>query len=473
MSQSPKPAMFTIEEAAGLSAGEARDLHAAHINPGMAKMMSMLGFADAKPVRSLGATIFMEDGREVLDFTGGVGVLNHGHNHPRILEARRRFAEEQRMEVWKLFPSPYQTALCANLARIFPEDLDVTFLCNSGAEANEGALKMAEKAAGPKRDLVVYTDISFHGKSHATLSVSGSEEHQNKHFKLLPGCIRVPHGDAEALERAFKDKKGLIGKTRVCAFIVEPVRSEGVVTPPEGYFKKVRELCDAFDVTLIFDEIYTGWGRTGKMFAFMHYEAVPDICCFSKSFGGGKATLAGYIARSRLFQRAYGAMKDATLHSTTFSGFGEECISAIESLHVLYDEGLVENAAANGPYLLERLLELKGKHPKLVKDARGIGYLACIRFENQASRWAKLLPGGGMPGEILDKLTTGGIITAMFEQHDILTFTPPHDFNILLITPSLIVTREQIDRYVDALDEVLKIGLTETIKKYMTRFLGK
>ncbi len=467
-----KPLMYTVEEAAALDAAAALELYKRHINPGMAKMMSLLGFAGAKPVRAQGTTIYLEDGREILDFTGGVGVLNHGHNHPRILEARRRYAQAQGIEVCKFFPLVYQVALAHNLAQLFPEDLEVVFLCNSGAEANEGALKMAEKAAGPKRSKIVYTDISFHGKSHATLSVSGSESHQNHHFKLLPGCIQIPHGDASALERVFKENKSLAGKTQVCAFIVEAIRSEGVITSPDGYFKEVRRLCDNYNVTLIVDEVYTGWGRTGKMFAFEHYDFVPDIVCFSKSFGGGKASLAGYIARQSLFKKAYGSMADATLHSTTFSGLGEEVVSAIESLHVLYDEGLVENSARKGEYLLERLERLKAAHPDIVKDVRGIGLLACIRLENVAAKAAKSIPGGSIPAGIISKLTTGGIITEMFEKHGILTFTPPHDYNILLLTPSLIITDEEIDRFVDALDEVLNTGLVETVMKYAKRFLA-
>jgi putrescine aminotransferase len=464
--------MLTVDEAAKLTAGESISLYERHINPGMAKMMQMLGFAAAKPVRAEGTTIYMEDGREVLDFTGGVGVLNHGHNHPRILEARRKYAAESRMEVWKFFPNPYQVALCKNLAEIFAEDLEVVFLCNSGAEANEGALKMAEKVAGSRRDRIVYTDISFHGKSHATLSVSGSESHQNHHFKPLPGCIRVPYGDVEALERAFRDNKSLVGKTQVCAFIVEAIRSEGVVTPPEGYFKKVRSLCDQYNVTLIMDEVYTGFGRTGKMFAFEHFDVVPDICCFSKSFGGGKATLAGYIARRGLFLKAYGSMKDATVHSTTFSGFGEEVVSAIEAVHILYDERLIENAAVQGEYLLERLRQVRRRHPAIVTDVRGVGFLACVRLENVAARRVKKIPSGKVPAEVISKLTTGGVITEMFDKHNILTFSPPHDYNLLLLTPSLIMTRKEIDRYVDALDEVLGSNLLDTVAKYVKRFLS-
>jgi len=464
-----KPPLLTLDQVEALSPEEAHDLYGRHYSPGMAKMMAMLGFHRIRPVRSEGMRLHLADGTSVLDFTGGVGVLNHGHNHPRILKARADFAARRGMEVWKFFPSPYQSALCHNLAQIFPADLDVVFLCNSGAEANEGAMKMVEKVAGPRRHKIAYTDISFHGKSHATLSVSGSEAHQRDHFKLLPGCIQVPHGDAATLEKAFRDNRNADGSSQIGAFIVEAIRSEGCITPPEGYFAKVRELCDRYKVALIADEVYTGFGRTGKMFAFMHYGLVPDLVTFSKSFGGGKATLAGYVARRGLFEDAYGSVKHATLHSTTFSGFSEEVIAAIEAIHVLYDERLVENAAEQGAYLLERLNWLKGRHPGIVTDVRGIGCLACVRLENLATRLLAAVPGLGLPTEVVSKITTATVIAEMMARHRVLTFSPPHDVNLLLLTPSLIVGRADIDAYVAALDDVLSLNFAEMVLKFARR----
>lgn len=467
-----KPPMLSLAEVEALTPEQAHELYGRHYNPGMAKMMGMLGFHRIRPVWSEGMRLHLADGTSILDFTGGVGVLNHGHNHPRILKARAEFAARKGMEVWKFFPSPYQAALCHNLAALFPEDLDVVFLCNSGAEANEGALKLAEKVAGPKRSKIVYTDISFHGKSHATLSVSGSESHQREHFKLLSGCIQVPHGDAETLEKAFRDNRNLDGSSQIGAFIVEAIRSEGCITPPDGYFTKVRELCDRYKVALILDEVYTGFGRTGRMFAFMHYGFTPDLVTFSKSFGGGKATLAGYVARKRLFDEAYGSVKHATLHSTTFSGFSEEVISAIEAIHVLYDERLVENAAAQGVYLLERLEWLKSRHPGIVTEVRAMGCLACVRLENMATRLLSKFPGLSLPSEIVSKVTTATVIAEMMERHRVLTFSPPHDYNLLLLTPSLIVGRAEIGEYVGALDDVLSMNFAEVVAKFAGRLKG-
>ncbi|MCG8610997.1 MAG: aminotransferase class III-fold pyridoxal phosphate-dependent enzyme [Pseudomonadales bacterium] len=463
--------LLTLQDAENLSHKQTFDLFCEHINPSLGKMMNMLGFATKRPVRAENTHILFDDGAEVLDFTAQFGIMNVGHNHPRILAARKQWADRRALEIWKFFPSPYQAVLAKNIASIFPEDLDVVFFCNSGAEANEGALKMASKVAGSSRDLVVHTDISFHGKTHATLSVSGSESKQNKFFKLLPGCISVPFGDIDAFERILKEHKPSFGKTRVSTFIVEAIRAEGVHVPPEGYLQRVRELCDEFNVTLIVDEVFTGFGRTGKMFAFNHSGITPDIVSFSKTFGGGKATFGGYVARKKLFKKAYGSMNEATLHSTTYNGYGEEIVSAIEVINILHEEKLVENAEKQGKYLLEKLTELKEKHP-IVKDVRAVGLLCCIRFENTAAKLAKFMPGEGS-SHVVAKLTTGGIISQLFEHHNILTYTPPHDFDLLFLTPPLTITSEHIDQLVDALDVVLKLNMSETSQTFMKRYMEK
>jgi len=463
-----KNELLTVADAKKLTSQETLTLFKKHINPNLGKMFEMLGFARSKPVRARGTKLYLEDGTEILDLSGHLGVMNIGHNHPRVLKARQEWAEQEQLEFWKFHPSPYHAALAQNLAQIFPEDLEVVFFCNSGAEANEGALKMAEKYVGSERDLIVYTDISFHGKTHATLSVSGSESNQNKHFKLLPGCLQIPYADAEGFEKVIKENL-VKGKSRVGIFIVEAIRTEGVVIPPNGYFQKIRKLCDQYEIVLIMDEVYSGFGRTGKMFAFEHHQIVPDICSFSKAFGGGKGTFAAFIARKRIFQKAYGKLSEATLHSSTYNGYGEEVIAALEAINILYDEHLIENSAELGGYFLAQLKKLQEKHT-IIQYVNGIGLLLCIRFENTAYKVAKRLPG--VPEELFAKLTTGGIITELYEKHHILIQTPPHDPNQLLISPPLVITKQEIDYFINALDEVLKLNLMEIATKYLKRYLS-
>jgi putrescine aminotransferase len=467
--EDPTPQLMTLEDARGLGKRETYELFCRHINPSLGKMMSLLGFAAKRPVRAEDTRITFDDGSQVIDFTAQFGIMNMGHNHPRILAARRAWAEERQLELWKFFPSPYQGVLAHNLSQVLPEGLDVLFFCNSGAEANEGAMKMASKVAGPDRRIVVHTDISFHGKTHATLSVSGSESHQNKHFKLMPDTVSIPFGDADAFERVLIDNKSTFSKTRVSTFIVEAIRAEGVRMNPPGYFDRVRALCDKHQVTLILDEVFTGFGRTGKMFAFNHYDFTPDIVTFSKAFGGGKGSFGGFVTRKEIFQQAYGNMKEATIHSTTYNGFGEEVVAAIEAINILYDENLLENARIQGKYLLEKLNELKVRHA-IIKDVRGIGLLCCVRFENVAAKLGRFLPGEAA-SQIIAKLTTGGIINQLFEKYNILTYSPPHDFDLLFLTPPLTITQTDIDTLISALDQVLQNNLLETSQTFLRRYM--
>ena len=463
--------MFTLEEIDQFTMKQGLDLFRQHINPSVANMYSLLGLAERKPVRAEGMYIYLEDGSKVLDLAAGITVVNCGHNHPRVMAARKRWAEQRALEHWKFIPSPHQAGLAHNLAQIFPGDLNYVFYCNSGAEANEGALKMAQKYSGKHRKKVVFTHISFHGKTLGTLSVSGSEHSNNEHFNLTQNCLEIRFGDAQALEDVIRAHKSGIGKSEVGTFIVEAIRSEGVVVPPKGYLAEVRRICSKYDVVLIVDEVFCGFGRTGKMFAFEHENIVPDIVSFSKAFGAGKASFGGFIARTPIFQKAYGKMKNATIHSTTYNGLGEEIVTAIETLHILNDECLVENSRANGQYFIEQLKLLKARHPRIVKDVRGVGLLINIELKSLVAKLSRYLPLSA-PEEMVDKITTGGVISELYEKHNILVYAPLHNNNIIMITPPLLINREQIDQFIRALDEVLTTNLVEKVAGFTKKSLG-
>lgn len=453
--------LLTLEEIEAMSMSDTLANFSRYINPHLAKAFSLLGLAKRKPVSALGCIIKMDDKSEVLDMTGGLAILNVGHNHPRIIEARAKWAMKNGLEVWKFIPSPYHAGLAENLGRILPGDLELAFFCNSGAEANEGAMKLASKYAGKNRDLIVYTDISFHGKTHATLSVSGSENPKNSPFKTMSGCLEIPYGDSNALREMILEHKKQFQKSRVSTFIVEAIRSEGVICPPETYMQEVRKICDDYDVTLICDEVFCGFGRTGQFFAFNHSGITPDIVTISKAFGAGKATFAAYITKPSIFKKAYGSMEEATLHSTTYNGFAEELITAIEGINIIYDEKLVEKSRENGNYLLSELEKLKLIHPSILKEVKGIGLLVCIKTENIASKALNFIPAVGNTKSMLKKITTAGIISKLYEDYDILTFTPLHDPSQILLAPPLVITKREIDRFISALSEVLNSNFLE------------
>ncbi|MCX7904692.1 MAG: aspartate aminotransferase family protein, partial [Caloramator sp.] len=291
---------LTIDDALQLKRSDVRENYREYINSSAVQLLSLLDF-DKHFVKAEGTKVYDEDGNEYIDFLGGYGALNVGHNNPEIINEIKKVIGLPNI----LQASIYNLAgvLARDLAIITPGDLKRTFFANSGAEAVEGALKLAKIASG--RNKIVYCLNSFHGKSFGALSVTGREKYQKPFKPLLPETYPIPYGDEKALEDALK-----MGD--VAAFILEPIQGEGgIIVPPKGYLKKVRELCDKYGVYLIVDEIQTGFGRTGLMFACQEEDVVPDIMCFAKSIGGGIMPIGGYITKEEIWKKAYGSVDKA------------------------------------------------------------------------------------------------------------------------------------------------------------------
>ncbi|SHF08229.1 putrescine aminotransferase [Thermoanaerobacter uzonensis DSM 18761] len=437
------PEYITLEEALTLNKNQVRENYKEYINSVFVSMLSMLQF-DKLFVRAKGVSVWDNEGNEYYDFLGGYGALNLGHNPDEVIEA---------VEKVKDMPNILQAAignlpgvLAHNLAKVTPGNLKRSFFCNSGAEAVEGALKLAKIASGKHK--IVYCQNSFHGKSMGALSVTGREKYQ-KYFKpLVPETVPIPFGDEKALEETLKGRD-------VAAFIVEPIQGEGgVIVPPEGYLQKVRELCTKYDAYLILDEVQTGFGRTGKMFACEHEGVVPDIMCLAKSLGGGVMPIGAYITREEIWQKAYGSMEKALLHTSTFGGNTYACAAAIASIQAIIEKKLPDAAKEKGEYFLGRLKELKEKHPKLIKDVRGKGLLIGIEFNQPEGGLLDKISGGAiskLSSEYMGSLIAG----ELQNKHRIITAYTLNNPNVIRLEPPLIVTKEQIDKVVDALDEIL------------------
>lgn len=444
-----------------------REYYLRHVNPSIPKFLGLLGFEEIEPQYSEGMFIYTKELRRIYDFTGGISVLNLGHNHPRILKAQEEFIKKRRPQVWKAFLSPYLAVLSKNLAAISPGDLNYPFFCNSGAEANEGALKIAEKYQGSQKKKIVYTDISYHGKTHATMSVSGCET-SRRYFKLLDGCVSIPYGNWQAFEALIKANcRGNSKDNDIIAIILEAIHAEGVVVPPIGYLKNIRRLCDCYNILMIIDDIFCGFGRTGKMFSFEHEDVIPDIFTVSKSLGGGKASIAAYIAREHIFKRAYGSLRDSMMHTTTFNGLGEECFLANEAINVIVDEGLVENSRKMGGYFLSRLLELKSKYPNLIKDVRGIGLLINVELNKPAEKLINIAAKfSTFVNEFSEGFLTGVMISLLMYKYNILVYSGLHNKGIICINPALIIEKEQIDYFLNSFDNLLSMDIYNMVKEY-------
>ncbi|WP_199194694.1 aspartate aminotransferase family protein [Phyllobacterium phragmitis] len=458
-----KPDLLTVEQAKSMDLPRMTELFSAHINPGQLHFMKLLGFNKIKIERAEGMYYIDQNGRKILDFFGGFGSLAFGHNHPRILAARQAFQEEKRHEIAMAFMSQYAAALAHNIAACSPGDLDMVFFGSSGSEAMEAALKVAERAAGPKRPKVVYAENSFHGKTKGVLNVTDGKLYRGE-FTLSGNTVRVPFGDIEAIENAFKSDP------EIGVIVLETIQGgAGIITAPTEFWQNLRALCDRYGVLWVADEVQCGLGRSGKFYAFEHYGVVPDVTALAKSLGGGKAAMAAMIARREVYMKAYGTPKTALIHAmATFGGIGEACITAIEALNVLYDEHLIDNSAAVGDYLVERLKVLQEKYPSLIKDVRGQGLMIGLEFHDFSKSVPVVLrPVLAMLDDKLKGSLPGFIGSHLLRDHAVLVAFTEYNRNVVRLEPPLICERAHVDQFIAALDEVLSRGIVRIVRDFV------
>jgi acetylornithine/succinyldiaminopimelate/putrescine aminotransferase len=458
-----KPDLISVEAAKAMDLAMMTDLFKAHLNPGQLHFMKLLGFHKVKVESAEGMFYVDQNGRKILDFFGGFGSLAFGHNHPRILDARKRFQDEKRHEIAIAFMSQYAAALAHNLAKCSPGSLDMVFLGSSGSEAMEAAIKVAERAAGPKRPKIVYAENSFHGKTKGVLSITDGQLYRGE-FKLTDNTVRVPFADIDAVEAAFKSDPA------IGVIVLETIQGGGgIVQAPAEYWQKLRALCDQYGVLWVADEVQCGLGRSGRFYAFEHYGVVPDVTALAKSLGGGKSAVGAMIASREVYMKAYGTPKTAMIHAAaTFGGIGEASITAIEALNVLYDEGLIDNAAATGVYLLERLQALQAKHPKIIKDVRGKGFMIGLEFHDFSQTLPMVLrPIVSVLDDKLKGSLSGFVGALLLRDYDVLVAFTEYNRNVIRLEPPLICRPEHVDRFVDSLDSLLSRGIVSIVKDFV------
>lgn len=459
----PKPPLLSVDDAKALDLPRMTELFTAHLNPGQLHFMKLLGFHKVKVERAEGMYYYDQNGRRILDFFGGFGSLAFGHNHPRIIAARRKFQEELRHEIAIAFMSQYAAALAYDLAACSPGDLDMVFLGSSGSEAMEAAIKVAERAAGPKKPKIVYAENSFHGKTKGVLSITDGGLYRGE-FKLVDNTVRVPFGDITAIENAFRSDP------EIGTIVLETVQGGGgIIQADAEFWQKLRQLCDRYGVIWVADEVQCGFGRTGKFYAFEHYGVIPDVTALAKSLGGGKAALAAMIARRDIYMKAYGTPKTAMIHAmATFGGIGEACITAIEAVNILYDEQLIDNSAEVGDYLLERLKELQVRYPGFLKDVRGKGMMVGLEFHDFSQAMPMVLrPMLAMLDDKLKGSLPGFIGSHLLRDHGVLVAFTEYNRNVIRLEPPLICQRAHVDEFIKALDEVLSRGIVKIVKDFI------
>lgn len=470
--------LLTIEDAESLKIEEVWDLYRNYVNAPQTNVFRAFSYGKDLFTHSEGMYLYTKDGRKILDFTGGLGVLSHGHNNPRILTARKKFQENKRMEVHKLVFSPYIAALSYNIAQLLPGDLNISYFPNSGAEAVEGAIKAAYKSHKQKRKYILHADISYHGKLIGSGSVSGSIQHQ-WNFPRMENTVTFEYGNIASVEELVNKLRCSDGTSDIYTIIVEPFNASHMVESGEGFLRSLRKLCDREGIALIFDEVYSGWGKSGTLFYFMRFEGlVPDALCMSKSFGGGKASISAYVLRTPLFKAAYGTDNDALLHSTTYNGFGEECVTAIEAVRIMIEEDFPGKSQNIFNYLKPKLDQLKEKYPKQISEIRGVGTLMGLKlkspYEFVEQALAKLpIKFIENKTEFINKITAAAMVEELYRTHGILMTITPVKQGMIAVSPSIIAQKEDMDYFINSLEAALQKGLTSLINQFVASTLKK
>ena len=342
------------------------------------------------PLRGHGAALEDVDGNLFLDFNAGIAVNSTGHAHPRVVAAVREQAENLLHYSASDFYLPIYSRMCAALAEVAPISGPTrVFLTNSGAEGVEGALKLSRYATG--RPYVIAFHGAFHGRTYGAVSLTASKAKYHKGFgPLLPGVLHAPYAfaqrDAETGERSHDPEQTFdylenvlfrhhVSPDEVAAVFVEPIQGEGgYIVPPVEWLVRLRELCDRHGILLVADEVQSGMGRTGRMWAIEHAQVEPDVLMSAKGLASG-LPLGAFVARAELMEK-WGAGS----HGSTYGGSPVPCAAGLATLATIREEGLLAHATEVGDFLLSRLAELPARFPGLVTDVRGIGLMIGVEF---------------------------------------------------------------------------------------------
>jgi putrescine aminotransferase len=434
-------------------APRAASLHARYINPVLVELGAPSGFVKTF-VRGQGIELWDAEGRRYLDFVAGFGALNLGHNHPAVVEAVREALTSAAPGFTQAAINPYAAALAEQLVTVAPPGLEMVFFANSGAEAVEAALKLARCATA--RDGLLSCERSYHGKTLGALSVTGNPEYQRPFRPLLDDCRAVPFGDLAALEQALAARS-------YAAFVVEPVQAEGGIrVPPPAYLREAHRLCRQSGTLLVVDEVQTGLGRTGTMFAVERAGVEPDVMTLAKSLGGGLVPIGAMLCRRDLWIKAYGTAQTFALHTSTFGGGSLACAAGLATLKALGEEHLAANADARGRQLLAGLIEICRQHDALC-EARGQGLLLGLEFKplpaaikahwkqtdgsRNSALWVPNLE------TMLDAVPALFVVYNLLQAHGIFAQTTRSNPCVLRIEPPLGITSQQVDEFLAAVAE--------------------
>jgi ornithine--oxo-acid transaminase len=440
-------------------AGRQYQLHEDHVNTAFVKMLKTIGF-DKGYVRGEGPYLWDAQGNKYLDLLTGWGVFALGRNHPRIKAVLQQVMDKDLPNLVRMECSILSGLVAEKLTSHASPGLSRVFFTNSGTETVEGALKFARCYTA--RQKIVYCDHAFHGLTGGSLAVNGADFFKERFGEFAPGAVKVPFNDLAALEQALAGKD-------VAAFIVEPVQGKTCEMVSPGYLAEAQRLCKAAGTVFILDEVQCGLGRTGKWFAYQHFDGVePDILCVAKALSGGYVPVGAIVARPEIMNCVFSSMERCVVHSNTYGQNDMAMAAALASLHVIEDEKLVENAAAMGDYVMSRLKTI-GEGCPFVSEVRGKGLMFAIDFARPKSGF--LLQ---QKWDALHKMNFAvfgqTVIVPLLHEHKILTQVAGYHTEVIKFLPPMTVTKEDMDWFLSAMEQVLdKTTKTSSTLKTMFR----
>ena len=432
---------FSLEALLDSRRGEDLDLWARTINPQFVRVLRTIGF-DRTWARAEGAYLYDSDGTRYLDLLGGFGMYGVGRNNPRVCAALVEALGLETPGMLAMGTTLLPGLLAEELIGLAGGRIERCLFTSSGGESVESAIKLGRTATGRTR--VIYADHAFHGLTLGALSANGGHEFTARFQPLLPGFEQVQFGDLDALEEQLR-------REDVALFLVEPVQGKGINIAPDGYLAGAQELCRRYRTLFAVDEVMTGFGRTGRMFAFQHWGLEPDLVTVAKTLSGGYVPSGALLMTSSVHEAVFDSMPHAMSHGSTFAPNELAMAAGLAMLHELAEEGLVARSAQLG----ERLLELTRplcEEFDVVKDVRGRGLMWAIEFAEP--------PGGSTTYRMIERAQRGLfaqlVLVPLFTKRHILAQVAGHDMAVIRILPPLVLTDDDVEEFADALRATIK-----------------
>ena len=464
--------LFSFKDASKIDSTNVKKLYKKYSNIKIPDIYYKFSFGKKIFLKAKGCFLFDKNRKKYFDFTGGLGVANFGHNHPKILKTRIDFQKNNFTEIHKSYLNRFLAAASYNLSQILGGKLDYVFFCNSGAEAVDGALKISYKFFNGKKKIVLCSDRSFHGKTIGAGSISSGDNFVSKKYRFsfqkIPGVIKYKFNDIDNIKKIISKNKN-----KIYAIFIEPFSCSTLTETNQKFLTEVKKICKQEKILIVYDEIYSGFGKCGYDFYFKKYGIEPDIITLSKSLGGGKSSISAYVCNKKVFKKSYGTLNESLLHSTTYNSLAEECVTVIESTNLLNDEKLIKNIKILDKIIMNKLKNIQKKYPDIISEVRGAGCHYGVIFKsrfNFLKKITKLIPVAFFQDKLfLDKLLVTSVMEEYFCEKNTITAFTSNKQVILNFSPPINSDKKIIEKKIDEFEDIIKNG----VEKLMIKFVKK